>query len=157
MIVGLTIVSGAAPAAPIDKPKDEWLSGIFLSRKDCEPTFPLHYELPKRASIDHVLEKRGYAFLKNEEWITSYSAPAGETFAGKKVLRFSVPNAEMSVYSITVPGTPESLARAIAARTGRRIDILHGEPAPKSGRPYVVALGRNESSFVCFSFEEGNP
>ena len=157
LVLILSTACAAAAAAPAAAPRDEWLSEVFLARADCEPRFPLHYELPKRASVDRVLEKRGYAFSKNEQWITTYTAPAGASFAGQRVLRLAVPNAEMSVYSITVPGTPASLAGAIAARTGRRIDILHGEPAPRSGRPYVVATGPNESAFVCFSFEEGKP
>ena len=156
-IVCLAAAFATLPALAAPQGEREWLGTVFLAQPDCAPRFPLYSEPGTRSSIGRTLERRGYRWLKDEEWVTTLLAPADARFAGHRVLRLAIPNAEMSVYAITVMGSPEALAGAIAARTGRTLRIMQGEPARKSGEPYIVAAGPGQSSFVCFSFEEGTP
>ena len=152
--VGLGIFPIVSPVIAADSPPD-WLAGIFLAREHCEPTSHLYYDPEAQRSFGSILEKRGYVFQKNAEWITTYVAPRSERFVGFPVLGFSIPNAEMSLYSLHIAQPPKVLAAAIKKATGRIVPILHGEPPAHTGIPYIVGETPGHSTFVCFSFEEG--
>jgi hypothetical protein len=152
--MGLGLFPTVSSVIAADSPS-EWLAGIFLARENCEPTSHLYYDPEAKRSYGSMLEKRGYVFQKNAEWTTTYVAPRSERFVGFPVLDFSIPNAEMSLYSLHIAQPPNVLAAAIQKATGRTVPILHGEPPGHTGRPYIVGETPGHSTFVCFSFEEG--
>jgi hypothetical protein len=146
--------ASAWPNPPTQLPNEFW-SRLFLKANECAPDYSLYYDLYSARSVRYVMENSGFQFLRNREWVTDFAPPRGHTFAGLPVVEVSIPNAEMSIYSVTLSATANDTVAAVQRRTGKKLPVLRANQKAPNSKPYVTENKRSQAMIVCFSFEEG--
>lgn len=131
--------------------QSSWLVNIFPRIKACTPT-NLYYDRDTKASVNNYVEHKGYKNPKLDNVSATYAIQ--EKFYTLDAKELSIPSGSDSIYTVTVLASSQQLASKIFEITGQKIDVSKGKPA-QSGKAYLISEGKNQSKFVCFTFEEG--
>ncbi len=128
-----------------------WIIFIHLWMTALHIIFILEKE-SKRTS-NRILERKGYYPYKVDEEVARYKLH--EKFMGLDATEIAIPSNTYAIHMITVPVNVKRLAAAIKKTTGYQLAIAAPGFNPQSGVAYLVEEGKNKSSFVCITSDEG--
>lgn len=128
----------------------EWVTNLFPKINHCTPKD--WYSAQNITA--HLLEKKGYRPYEVADSSAKYKIR--EKFYGIDATELSIPSGEDSIYTVTVSASTEKLAKRIKQITGINISVYNGDAyVAKSGKAYLVPISKNQSMFVCFTYDGG--
>ncbi|ALR09778.2 hypothetical protein [Xylella fastidiosa] len=129
-----------------------WLDNIYPSMDDCTP-YHFYFETESKRTSNRILERKGYSPYKVDEEVARYKVH--EKFMGLDATEIAIPSNTYAIHMITVPVKVKRFAAAIKKTTGYQLTIAAPGFNPQSGVAYLVEEGKNKSSFVCITSDEG--
>jgi len=144
----LTTFQSSAFGSGSNGDADEWVAGIFPKINNCTPKDWSGPISPTSA----LLKKKGYKPREVDEFRVKYSIR--EKFYGFSAVEIGIPADTDSIYTVTVKVSAKELADKIHRITGQKIRIHQNGKIAESGKAYLVPEGKNQSMFVCFTYEE---
>nr|WP_279583422.1 hypothetical protein [Xylella fastidiosa] len=132
--------------------KLHWLDNIFPALDDCIP-YHFYLDSQSKRTSNRILERKGYSPYKVDEEVARYKVH--EKFMGLDATEIAIPSNTYAIHMITVPVNVKRFAAAIKKTTGYQLAIAAPGFNPQSGVAYLVEEGKNKSSFVCITSDEG--
>ena len=129
-----------------------WIENLFPSMYDCTP-YTFYFDLKTKKSSNSFLEKNGYSPYSIDKHLAKYKIR--EKFFGFDATEISIPSGTDSIYTITIQASSKDLAKIINKKTGSRPHIYKKEFQPQSAFAYLVPEGKDKSTLICFTSDEG--